>query len=61
MQSLSVKVNRPIRVIRNTGNRKVNQWATIKCATSGEVLHVGQPKYIERIARKRYNHTVKVS
>lgn len=55
MKKVQVNVFRPIRVIQNTHKQgKAPTRATIKCDASGEVLHVGEPKYIERVARKQY-------
>ena len=39
----------------NTRNRNRNQWARITDAQSGQVLHTGQPAYIKRVAKKKYN------
>ena len=39
----------------NTKNRQRNQWAQITDARSGQVLHTGQPCYINQVAKKKYN------
>lgn len=57
MQTVKANVfSTPIRVIRNTSaGSKNDQWAKIVEARSGKTLHVGQVRYIKRVARKRYN------
>jgi hypothetical protein len=39
----------------NTTNRSRDQWAQITDAQSGRVLHTGQPRYIKRVAKAKYN------
>ena len=39
----------------NTTNRSRDQWAQITDARSGRVLHTGQPRYIKRVAKAKYN------
>ena len=39
----------------NTTRKDRDQWARIVCNKTGTVLHVGQPKYIKRVAMKRYD------
>jgi hypothetical protein len=59
MKKRSVNVFRPIKVIQNTHKRgKSPTRMTIKDADSGQVLHVGEPTYIKRVAAKRYNVVV---
>jgi hypothetical protein len=39
----------------NTTNRSRDQWAQIVDCRSGKVLHTGQPRYIKRVAKAKYN------
>ena len=56
MQKVSSNVfNLAIRIQKNTGNGRSDQWAKIIDAKSGKTLHIGQLGYIKRVARKRYN------
>lgn len=57
MKSVAVSVARPVRIVQNSA-KAGNQWGRIKCADTGETLHVGQLKYIKRIAKARYNAAV---
>lgn len=47
----------PVIVVSNRVTRKT-AWARIRHAKTGKVLHVGKPRYIERIARERYGKIV---
>ncbi len=44
---------RPIKVSQNTLKHSADV-GFIQCASTKEVLHVGQPKYIQRVAKQRY-------
>jgi hypothetical protein len=44
-----------IRATLNTSNRNKDRWAKIVNCSTGQVLHTGQPRYIKRVARERYN------
>ena len=44
-----------IRATLNTSNSNKDQWAKIVSFSTGQVLHTGQPRYIKRVARERYN------
>ena len=39
----------------NTTNRSRDQWAQIVDCRSGKILHTGQPRYIKRVAKAKYN------
>ena len=39
----------------NTTNRSRDQWAQIVECRTGRVLHTGQPRYIKRVAKAKYN------
>ena len=39
----------------NTQDATRDQWAQIVECKTGKVLHTGQPRYIKRVARTRYN------
>jgi hypothetical protein len=39
----------------NTSNKSRDQWAQIVNCQTGSVMHTGQPNYIKRVARTRYN------
>ena len=39
----------------NTTNRSRDQWAQIVDCRSGKILHTGQPHYIKRGAKAKYN------
>jgi len=58
MKKVSIKVARPITVQLNTDNIQKDQWMKIQCAKTGYVLHTGQPTYIKKLAKERYNHKV---
>ena len=53
MQKVETKVARPVRVILNTTNTNRHQWA--KIVEGRKVLHTGQPRYIKRVAKKKFN------
>jgi hypothetical protein len=55
MKLAQVKIATPVRVQLNTTNTKRHQWARIIDNRTGRVLHTGQPKYIRRVARKKFN------
>lgn len=54
MKRAKLNVFRSVKVLVN-GARKGDKWAKIVDADSGKTLHVGQVRYIKRVARKRYN------
>ena len=39
----------------NTQDKSRDQWAQIVECKTGNVLHTGQPRYIKRVAKARYN------
>ena len=39
----------------NTQDKSRDQWAQIVECKTGNVLHTGQPRYIKRVAKDRYN------
>ena len=45
----------PVRVQLNTTNAKRPQWARIIDAKTGRIVHTGQPKYIRKVAKTKYN------
>jgi hypothetical protein len=53
MQKVATKTARPVRVILNTNNPERHQWA--KIMEGRKVLHTGQPRYIKRVAKKKFN------
>ena len=53
MKTLQAKPARTVRVILNTQNRERHQWA--KIVEGSKVLHTGQPRYIKRVAKKKFN------
>jgi|TARA_B100000085_G_scaffold203899_1_gene187469 hypothetical protein len=53
MQKVQTKTARPVRVILNTQNPQRHQWA--KIVEGKKVLHTGQPRYIKRVAKKKFN------
>ena len=55
MKTQTATVARPVRIQLNTANKAKNQWARIICERTGKTLHTGQPKYIQRVAAKRFN------
>ena len=60
MKSLNKQFAVPVRVVVNTLNKDKDRWAKILNANTGQVLHTGQPSYIRRVAKSRYNTLVKV-
>jgi hypothetical protein len=55
MKSVKAVVANPVRVQLNTVNKDRHQWATIIDAATGKRIHTGQPKYIKRVAKKKFN------
>lgn len=55
MKAIKTTTLNNIAVRINTTRSDRNQWARIVCKNTGKVLHVGQPKYIARVALRRYN------
>ena len=53
MKNLQTKPARIVRVILNTPNRERHQWA--KIVEGRKVLHTGQPRYIKRGSKKKFN------
>ena len=53
MKNLQTKPARIVRVILNTPNRERHQWA--KIVEGRKTLHIGQPRYIKRVAKKKFN------
>ena len=58
MKAVQGNVHRVVRVILNSPRKDRHQWARI--VVEGIVRHVGQPQYIKRIAKERYNHSVNI-
>lgn len=54
MKNVTVVAARPIKVVSN-GAVKGDKWARIVDAKTGVTLHVGQVKYIAKVAIGRYN------
>jgi hypothetical protein len=53
MKTLQAKQARSVRIILNTSNRERHQWA--KIVEGRKVLHTGQPLYIKRVAKAKFN------
>ena len=53
MKTLQAKPARIVRVVLNTENPNRHQWA--KIVEGRKTLHIGQPRYIKRVAKKKYN------
>ena len=53
MKTLQAKPARIVRVILNTENPQRHQWA--KIVEGKKVLHTGQPRYIKRVAKAKFN------
>ena len=53
MKTLQAKPARTVRVILNTPNRERHQWARI--VEGRKTLHIGQPRYIKRVAKAKFN------
>ncbi len=60
MKNLSKQFAVPVRVVVNTLNKDKDRWAKILNANTGQVLHTGQPSYIRRVAKSRYNTLIEV-
>ena len=54
MKNVVTVVARPVKVTINATKRRPS-WGRIKCVTTGVTLHTGQPAYIKRVARVKYN------
>ena len=50
----------PIVIKRNTTKASRHQWAKIMDKKTGKTLHIGQISYIRRVAREKYNVSVKM-
>ena len=53
MQKVQTKTARTVRVILNTQNSNRHQWA--KIVEGKKILHTGQPRYIKRVAKQKFN------
>ena len=53
MQKVQTKPARIVRVILNTTNPNRHQWA--KIVEGRKVLHTGQPRYIKRVMKQKFN------
>ena len=53
MKNLQTKPARIVRVILNTENPNRHQCA--KIVEGRKTLHIGQPRYIKRVAKKKFN------
>ena len=53
MKNLQTKPARIVRVTLNTNRRDRHQWAQI--IEGQKILHTGQPRYIKRVAKKKFN------
>ena len=53
MKTLQAKPARIVRVVLNTENPNRHQWA--KIVEGRKTLHIGQPRYIKRVAKKKFN------
>ena len=53
MKNLQTKPARIVRVVLNTQNPNRHQWA--KIVEGRKTLHIGQPRYIKRVAKKKFN------
>jgi len=53
MKAIQAKPARIVRVVLNTENPNRHQWA--KIVEGRKTLHIGQPRYIKRVAKKKYN------
>mgnify|MGYP003629075266 FL=1 len=60
MKNINAKFAVPVRVVVNTMDKSRDRWAQIQNGTTGEVLHTGQPSYIRRVAKARYNAAAKI-
>ncbi len=54
----TVSINRPAIRIRVLKNGKNADWLKIVNADNGEILHIGKPRYIRRVAKNRYNSII---
>jgi|TARA_B100001564_G_scaffold328110_1_gene311641 hypothetical protein len=57
MKKVETKASRQVRVILNTPNVNRHQWA--KIVEGKKVLHTGQPKYIQKVAKDKFNLDLK--
>lgn len=54
MKTATISLAKPVNVHINTTDKTKSQWAQI-VTESGIILHTGQPKYIRRVAKTRFN------
>jgi len=55
MKTATATVSVPVRIQLNTVNAGKQQWARIIDKKSGVAIHTGQPSYIKRVAKKKFN------
>jgi len=55
MKTATATVSVPVRIQLNTVNAGKQQWARIIDNKSGATIHTGQPSYIKRVAKKKFN------
>lgn len=55
MKNTQAIVANPVRVQLNTTRKQSNQWARIICERTGKTLHTGHPRYIKRVAKRKFN------
>jgi|TARA_R110000787_G_scaffold154059_1_gene267894 hypothetical protein len=60
MKNVNAKFAVPVKVVVNTMDKNRDRWAQIQHGATGEVLHTGQPSYIRRVAKARYNAAAKI-
>lgn len=60
MKNLTTVTVRRIKVQLNSSNTQADQWARIKDADTGQILHTGRVGYIRRVAKKKYNKSIAV-
>ena len=58
MKAVQGNIHKVVRVVLNTTNKNRNQWAEI--VVNGNRCHRGQPSYIKRIAKAKYNYNVNI-
>lgn len=47
-----------VKIVANSSKKQNITWVKIVDAKTGKVLHTGQPRYIQTVARKRYDRIV---
>lgn len=54
MKNVNTQIANPVKVRISGNSLRAANWAQIICATTGQVKHTGQVRYIKRVAKSKY-------